>query len=417
MPDMAPIDNRAFVSGVESALHNLYDPSVLRQNPLVLAFHLDSESSATALRQLILDTIEAIKPGGASSPDGKAWRTYHLLVSRYVEQFSWEDVSHIMGLSVRQLMREDTRAIHVVAERLWGQYAQEGRAERPLASARDTGPSREEELRWLEQSLPSEIIDVRQTIATVAQTAAPLLKSLGIQSDWDVAAGLPAVAGQGTALRQALLNVITAGARIAPHHLLRVRAEAHDQQVLMTVSLVPRQDGTPDFKEAYAGSLNMARRLLGLMDGAMDVQDDNAGEVRVCLRLQAVRNMAVLVIDDNADTLQLIHRYLEGTRYPFIGCRDPQQALPLALAAKPRIIILDVMLPGIDGWQLLQRLRENADTSGIPVIVCSILPEEQLALTLGASAYLRKPASQTELLAALDRQVAALEQEARAAPR
>jgi len=64
---------------------------------------------------------------------------------------------------------------------------------------------------------------------------------------------------------------------------------------------------------------------------------------------------------------------------------------------------LDVMLPGIDGWELLGQLREHPQTSCIPVVVCTILPQEPLALALGAAAFLRKPVSREALLSALDR--------------
>ena len=137
-------NNQAFVADVESALHSLYDPSCLRRNPLVQAFQLDGQSSATSLRQLILDAIEAIKPAGESAPDGKAWRAYHVLVSRYVEQFSWEDVSRILGLSVRQLIREDSRAIHVLADRLWNQHVQEHKPQTSPGSVKDAGPSQDQ---------------------------------------------------------------------------------------------------------------------------------------------------------------------------------------------------------------------------------------------------------------------------------
>ncbi len=69
------------------------------------------------------------------------------------------------------------------------------------------------------------------------------------------------------------------------------------------------------------------------------------------------------------------------------------------------------MLPGVDGWELLDNLREEPDTHHIPVIVCSILPEEPLALALGASCFLRKPVSQLEFLAALEQQASSPAQE------
>ena len=63
-------------------------------------------------------------------------------------------------------------------------------------------------------------------------------------------------------------------------------------------------------------------------------------------------------------------------------------------------------MPHIDGWEMLGRVREYPPTSKIPVVVCTILAQRDLALLLGASDFLRKPFTRTDLLAALDRQIA-----------
>jgi CheY-like chemotaxis protein len=62
-----------------------------------------------------------------------------------------------------------------------------------------------------------------------------------------------------------------------------------------------------------------------------------------------------------------------------------------------------VMMPQVDGWKLLGRLREHPLTREIPVVVCTILAQEELAWTLGASGFVKKPVRQRAFLAALDR--------------
>jgi CheY-like chemotaxis protein len=111
-----------------------------------------------------------------------------------------------------------------------------------------------------------------------------------------------------------------------------------------------------------------------------------------------------LVVDDNVDTLQLVQRYLSNSRYRFIGTSDPREVPALVEQLEMDIIVLDVMLPTIDGWELLGRLREHPKTRHTPIIVCTILSQEQLALTLGAAEFIRKPVSRETLLSALDRQ-------------
>ena len=88
--------------------------------------------------------------------------------------------------------------------------------------------------------------------------------------------------------------------------------------------------------------------------------------------------------------------------------------MKLAEEIKPDIIVLDVMLPDVDGWELLSQLHEHPLTRSVPVIVCSVVGEEDLALALGAKVYLPKPVRRQQFLQALDQ---AVNQAAARAPR
>ena len=104
-------------------------------------------------------------------------------------------------------------------------------------------------------------------------------------------------------------------------------------------------------------------------------------------------------------TLQLLKRYTSGTRYRLVGTRDPSQALDLAARLGPRIIVLDVMMPQMDGWKVLGLLRQHPLTRDLSIVVCTILGQEDLALALGASAFLKKPVRQQVFQSALDTQM------------
>jgi CheY-like chemotaxis protein len=69
----------------------------------------------------------------------------------------------------------------------------------------------------------------------------------------------------------------------------------------------------------------------------------------------------------------------------------------------PDIIILDIMLPDVDGWKLLTRLREMPETRSTPIIICSVIRGQALALALGAALYVPKPVRRQQLIEALDR--------------
>ena len=66
-------------------------------------------------------------------------------------------------------------------------------------------------------------------------------------------------------------------------------------------------------------------------------------------------------------------------------------------------ILLDVLMPGEDGWHLMSWLRRSPEAASIPVVVCSVLDQPELAISLGATGYLRKPVTQEQLRLALQR--------------
>ena len=152
--------------------------------------------------------------------------------------------------------------------------------------------------------------------------------------------------------------------------------------------------------------LRVAHELVEFSDGQLQVvadgDEDEAFSFR--LKLPTVNQITVLAIDDNPDTLQLLQRYTAGTRYHLLGESDPKRCLALAEAISPDIILLDVMLQDLDGWELLGRFRAHPQLGDRPVIVCTILPQRDLALSLGAAGFLSKPVSQRQLLSALDAQ-------------
>jgi len=241
----------------------------------------------------------------------------------------------------------------------------------------------------------------------VIRNASPLLEAGGVAVECALDENLPLAVLPGATLRQALFGILAAAIRVAQAGHVRVEGTSQGSHIVLEIRPIAAQP--PAGYSAQADeSLEMARQLLELSGGYLEViPGAERSPFTVRLLLRAVENAAVLVIDDNADALQLYERYLAGTSYHFVGSRDARQAMALAEKLKPTIIVLDVMLPGIDGWELLQRLREDPATQGIPVVVCTILPEAQLALALGAADFLRKPVSRADFLAALDRQIKA----------
>jgi CheY-like chemotaxis protein len=111
----------------------------------------------------------------------------------------------------------------------------------------------------------------------------------------------------------------------------------------------------------------------------------------------------VLVIDDQEPALRLYQRFASRTSFQVIGTTDPVQALNLARQLHPVLITLDVMMPHSDGWEVLQSLQLDPETKGIPVVICSAWEEPELARSLGAAGFLKKPVTQRDFLALLEK--------------
>jgi CheY-like chemotaxis protein len=116
-----------------------------------------------------------------------------------------------------------------------------------------------------------------------------------------------------------------------------------------------------------------------------------------------VSNKIILAIDDDPQVIGLYERYLHPQGYQVIPLTDPSRALERAKQLRPFAITLDIMMPGIDGWTVLDLLKGDPDTRNIPVIVCSIIEDLEKGFNLGASDYLVKPILEDDLVNSLDR--------------
>lgn len=111
-----------------------------------------------------------------------------------------------------------------------------------------------------------------------------------------------------------------------------------------------------------------------------------------------------LIVDDEVHITELIAVNLEED-FQVICCHDGLQAVKIAEKENPDIILLDIMLPGIDGFEVCRRIRDREVTSKIPIIMLTVKREESdkiIGLKLGADDYITKPFSVNELLARID---------------
>jgi signal transduction histidine kinase/CheY-like chemotaxis protein len=111
----------------------------------------------------------------------------------------------------------------------------------------------------------------------------------------------------------------------------------------------------------------------------------------------------VVVVEDDRRSFDLLRVYLEAAGARVVSARDGEEGLDTVRRLSPAGVILDILLPGIDGWEVLARLKADPATAAIPVVVVSMLDERGRGFALGAAEYLVKPVGKDQLLAALYR--------------
>ena len=110
---------------------------------------------------------------------------------------------------------------------------------------------------------------------------------------------------------------------------------------------------------------------------------------------------SVLVVDDDPAARDLLTRHLEREGFGVDIATSGREALERIRESRPLAVLLDVLMPDLDGWHVLRAIRENPDTQDVPVIVQTVVNEKNFAYALGATGYLKKPVRRHDLAAAL----------------
>jgi CheY-like chemotaxis protein len=233
--------------------------------------------------------------------------------------------------------------------------------------------------------------------------------------------------------KQVVLNLLSNAVKFTPDagHVA-VTASMNGQYLVVAVSDdgpgIPVQDRERIFESFQQGGrgapkeegtglgLTLSRRIVELFGGKMWLQSELGSgstfsfSIPVTTSTEADTGAAatsehpqLVMIEDDRASLDLLAAYLEGTGIELIQAREGQEGLARVRRHLPAAILLDIRLPGVDGWELLAALKADPVTADIPVIVISIVDERSRGLAMGATEYLAKPVSRDVLLASLAR--------------
>ena len=407
------INNELFVNFLRSALHHLYDPDQLRRSPLVHVFGLAERMDAPAeLQKILLDAIEALKPAQEEGQHARSWLVYEVLLFRYVRGYERQAVANQLGISERQLSRDQRAALETLGQYLWKTYhledhhldlaqAPPNRKETDILPVSPT-EAEQSPFSWIEKLPEDKPSAWKLTLLSVLDLLRPLAQQNTVQIDYEPDNELTDLLVPQAALRHALLNILGVMIPLAQHARLALTPSVTAQTLSIEIRGAQAHSGITSFAEHP--SIHVARRLVERAAGSLRLTAED-GPVQITIRLPALALIPVLVVDDNPDTIQLFQRYAQGTPYAVTGASSPSAFYQLVEKVHPRIILLDVMMPEIDGWDLLSQIRQEHRAQDAAIIICSILPQESLARFLGADSFLQKPVLPQDFLAALDQQI------------
>jgi len=115
---------------------------------------------------------------------------------------------------------------------------------------------------------------------------------------------------------------------------------------------------------------------------------------------QDMARKQILIVDDEPHIVNLVKLSLDRNRYNVSGAYSAREALRIVESQVPDVIIVDIMMPGVNGYELCQALRENSDTKHVPIIILSAkgqMNDKLHAIDVGADDYITKPFDPMEL--------------------
>lgn len=394
-----------FISVLGDAYEHLYDLVYLRTHRLAtLLVRQDTGNKREIvweLHHLLLDVIQELDPGPQAPITSREWRRHRLMALRYTDGLTPQAVADQLAISRRHYYRELEAALDAIATILWERYiVNPKQTPHQYSIVEDTELNRLELLR-LEAAraaqsnrytgLPSMVDGILALLHEQIQQRA-LIPNVDLRDP------LPNIAVDSQLLRQMILAAVGYMIEVAARDSLRIIAYPSGQKVRLELGV--QQLSIASVENARL-RLNSFKELAQLGSVETDIPEGDDLPLEFHLYLPIEPQPTILIVDDNQDTLLLIQRTLSAHNYAVITASTAKAALEIAPQLQPMAITIDLMMPDMDGWDLMQAFNNHPNTRAIPIIVCSVLRQKELALSLGAAAFLEKPISEEELLGLL----------------
>ena len=294
-----------------------------------------------------------------------------------------------------------------------------------------------------------ETFELRPMIDSVAATVTALAKKTGNVLVVDCADEVGAIHSDLTKVRQTLFNLLSNACKFTRNGTITLAAlrdtdEAGDWiefQVRDTgIGMTPEQQAKvfEAFTQAddsttrnYGGTglgLAITKSFCRLMGGDVTLTSEAGKGTTFMVRLPAVTRAAsdiavsatekrsegpqvteskhapvVLVVDDDPNARELLGRHLQRSGYAVRMATNGEEAMQLTRTLQPNVVMLDVLMPRMDGWAVLSAMKEDAVLAEIPVIMVTIVNNQNIGFSLGAADYLTKPIDRDRLVRAVEK--------------
>lgn len=394
------------------ALAGLNDPEQLGANPLAerLSAARDDNalSRAAQLRRVIVDLIESLKPIGDPVETTPQWRQYVILYDRYVARRPLWQIEHKLHLGERQVRREHRRAVAELALRLqaWLDAGAPALLEPRQPEEAGTGMPAElpvqespDLLEAVQRLSPAPaVFGLRDLLLDLEAIVTEIARQSGADATIEVRVTPPdltAYTDRGI-LHQLLFKLL----RMVTQHRRDLSRPVRLSASLDAATVLLAIESDADVGDADE-TVQLCRWLARSLQADLAQEPEGGASFRLALPA-GTRLRKVMIVDDEPVAIELFESYLVGLDYSVTGVTRPGEALQRALEIRPDVIVLDVMMPAMDGWELLQQLRHAPGLEGVPVIACSVLRDADLARALGAAGFLHKPVLRHQLIAALE---------------
>jgi len=277
-----------------------------------------------------------------------------------------------------------------------------------------------------------ESVDVRSLVADVATTVRPLVARKENRLDVRIGEDVGSLDTDLTRLRQVLFNLLSNAAKFTEKGTIRLEAFRRDGALFFAVEdtgigmtpdqllrvFEPFSQADESTTRKFGGTglgLAICKEYCKLLGGEIEVHSEPGQGSRFTIRFSAAapaasappvpasaRGDTVLVIDDSEEVRELVSRILGREGYRVVAASGGEQGLELARSERPLAILLDVIMPSMDGWSVLSALKADPELADIPVVLQTMTEDRQMGFALGAAEFIVKPVDRERLVSVLD---------------